>query len=563
MNPKPLRKLVFSVAIILLVSGTTLAWAVQNNFGGVVVTEIDFTAEDGSVIHSTLQKPKEADTSNLLPGVLVIHGALQSKEWVMGFGIELSRRGFVTLTIDVNGHGNSDAGSGGGKAGLDYLSDLDFVDSSSLGLIGHSMGSFVAGRVLNETSQQVGALVIVGGSVYEWYNSTHPNNLLVTVGSFDSLFRQSSDRTSLVKCFGTDTIEPDVTYGSHNDGSARKLVIANTNHLFETVDPIIIQESVDWLGQSLKADTYNTDFLPKGNLIYPFWLIGGLMGIAGLIVSIIPLTGFITQYAFFSEWNRGQETETSEEKLPLYKGLVYGTIGLVSFFPLLFVGTVLETILEFPQRYALPVMSWMLGTTLLLLGVVRMLDGESLGWVSIEWASSINKRRLIRVFLLVLILISWLYICTLVVDLGLALDFRCFLPGLNDFTISRALLWPVYILAFLPYFFVESKWLLRMKGKIDDVKGYIRWTVKGITAKVLPYLAVIGIQYGVGLATGMPIVLGLIGFSFLFFYAFAPWFMVAVTLSIWTYRATEDELVGALLNSLIFAWMVATVLSFS
>ncbi|MBD3157937.1 MAG: alpha/beta fold hydrolase [Candidatus Lokiarchaeota archaeon] len=562
MNPKTLRRLVFSVALILLVSGTTLAWAVQNNFGGVVVTEVDFMAEDGSLIHSTLQKPREADASNPLPGVLIIHGALQNKEWVMGFGIELSRRGFVALTIDVNGHGNSDAGSGSGEAGLDYLSDLDFVDSGSLGIIGHSMGSFIAGRVLNETSQQVGALVIVGGSVFEWYNTTRPNNLLVTVGSFDSLFRQASDRSSLTKCFDTDTIEPGVTYGSHDDGSARKLVIANTNHLFETVDPVIIEESVDWLGRSLEPDTYNTEFLPKENLIYPFWLVGGLMGITGLIISIIPLAEFITEHPFFSSLNDRQAVETSEN-LPLYKGVVYGTIGLVSFFPLLAVGTVLETTVDFPQRYALPVLSWMLGTTLLLLVVVRMLDRESLGWMSKESLKSISKERLIRVFLLVLVLVSWLYACTLVVDLGLALDFRCFLPGLNDFTVSRALLWPIYSLAFLPYFFVESKWLLRMKGEAEDVKGYIRWTVKGVIAKVLPYFVVISIQYGVGLATGVPIVPGLIGFSFLFFYAFAPWFMVAVILSIWTYRATGDELVGALLNSLLFAWMVATVLSFS
>ncbi|MGM0685658.1 MAG: hypothetical protein ACQET3_01665, partial [Promethearchaeati archaeon] len=82
-------------------------------------------------------------------------------------------------------------------------------------------------------------------------------------------------------------------------------------------------------------------------------------------------------------------------------------------------------------------------------------------------------------------------------------------------------------------------------------------------AKVLPYLLVISLQYGVGLATGVPIVQGLIGFSFLFFYAFAPWFTVSIVISVWTYRATRDELVGILLNSLLFAWLVATVLAFS
>ncbi|MFO7835143.1 MAG: alpha/beta hydrolase [Candidatus Thorarchaeota archaeon] len=563
MDVQHLRKLVLGIAVILLVSGTILSWSVQNNFGTVIVTEMDFTAEDGSLIHSTLQKPKEADSSNPFPGVLVIHGALQNKEWVMGFGIELSRRGFVTLTIDVNGHGNSDAGSGSGLAGLDHLSGLNFVDSSSLGIIGHSMGSGIAGSVLNETSKQVGALVIVGGYVYDWYNTTRPSNLLVTVGLFDSLFRQASDRSSLKKCFGTETIETGVTYGSHDDGSARKLVTANTNHLFETVDPVIIEESVDWLGQSLKSDTYNTDFLPKENLIYPFWLLGGLIGIVGLIVSILPLAAFIAEHPFFSPLKNRQEQETLEGQLPLYKGFICGTIGLAGFFPLLGVGTLLESFVSFPQRYALPVMSWILGTTILVLVAIRLLDKSGVGWNLQKSIESIDKERIIRVLFLVLTMVSWLYAWTLIVDLGLALDFRCFLPGLNDFTVSRALLWPIYSLVFLPYFMVESKWLLTMKGRADKLEGYIRWTIRGVFAKVLPYLLVISLQYGVGLATGVPIVQGLIGFSFLFFYAFAPWFTVSIVISVWTYRATRDELVGILLNSLLFAWLVATVLAFS
>ena len=93
-------------------SGTIMAATVQSGFGSITVTEVDFQATDGSMIHSTLQRPNYATDTDPLPGVVVIHGSLQNKEWLMAFGIELARRGFVVLTIDANGHGNSEAGSG-------------------------------------------------------------------------------------------------------------------------------------------------------------------------------------------------------------------------------------------------------------------------------------------------------------------------------------------------------------------------------------------------------------------------------------------------------------------
>ena len=186
----PTRYLVLIMSIALLLSGVAVSSSVQSNFGLVLVTEVDFSAADGSNIHSTLQRPTYATDSNPLPGVVVIHGSLQNKEWLMAFGIELARRGFVVLTIDANGHGNSDVGTGSGTAALEYIASLDFVNSSSLGLIGHSMGGGIAWSAIRDSSIQVNALVLVG-SWASTANATYPNNLLVTVGSFDSLVKKT------------------------------------------------------------------------------------------------------------------------------------------------------------------------------------------------------------------------------------------------------------------------------------------------------------------------------------------------------------------------------------
>ncbi|MBE0526545.1 MAG: alpha/beta fold hydrolase, partial [Candidatus Thorarchaeota archaeon] len=174
------RYIVLILSIILMMSGVMIGAGTQSGFGTITVTEVDFQAVDGSLIHSTLQRPNYATDINQLPGVVVIHGVIQSKEWLMAFGIELSRRGFVVLTIDANSHGNSEIGTGAGAAALDYIANLDYVDSFKIGLIGHSMGGGIAWRAIADSSTNVDALVLVGS----WVNSTEmpyiPSTLIAT-----------------------------------------------------------------------------------------------------------------------------------------------------------------------------------------------------------------------------------------------------------------------------------------------------------------------------------------------------------------------------------------------
>ncbi|MBE0527070.1 MAG: hypothetical protein IH631_09020, partial [Candidatus Thorarchaeota archaeon] len=153
--------------------------------------------------------------------------------------------------------------------------------------------------------------------------------------------------------------------------------------------------------------------------------------------------------------------------------------------------------------------------------------------------------------------------CTLAVDVGLALDFRCFLPGFNDLTVNRALMVPFYFIPFLVYFYVEGDWfggVMRTKSKDAWTKTHIHWTVKGILIKSFPYFFLIIIQYGYGLLTGIALLPGMIGFSFLFFYAFAPWFVISTVIVIWGHHLTGKYWLGAIVNALLFSWIIASML---
>ncbi|MFW9921006.1 MAG: alpha/beta hydrolase, partial [Candidatus Thorarchaeota archaeon] len=259
------RYIFLIISIVMMLSGVALAGSTQNGVGTVTVTEVDYQATDGSNIHATLQQPVYATSSDPLPGVIIYHGSLQNKEWLMAFGIELARRGFVVLTPDANGHGNSDDGSGSGSASLEFLASLEYVDTSAIGLVGHSMGGGTAWQAMSDTSIDVKAVVLVGSWIRSDWNATYPSNLLVTVGDFDSLF-SGRDVTMLDDIFNTTSVADGVLYGDFDSGTARKYVLAKTNHLFETIDPEIVSETVEWMKDSLKGGVEDAHWIPSSNL---------------------------------------------------------------------------------------------------------------------------------------------------------------------------------------------------------------------------------------------------------------------------------------------------------
>ena len=80
------------------------------------------------------------------PGILAIHGYINSRETQDGFAIAFARAGYVVLALDQTGHGFSGgtvaANGYGGPDGLSYLRHLPMVDTDNIGLEGHSMGGW-------------------------------------------------------------------------------------------------------------------------------------------------------------------------------------------------------------------------------------------------------------------------------------------------------------------------------------------------------------------------------------------------------------------------------------
>jgi len=567
------RYAVLLISILMVVAGIATASAVQSNFGTVQVQEVDLFTAEGVLIHSSLQVPLAASPSNQMPGVVVIHGIVQSKEWLMAFGIELARRGFVVLTIDAVGHGDSGpsvvaGGDSGGIAALAFLDSLPYV--SRIGMVGHSMGASIATQALNKSSVPVDALVLVGGGIGPTLtNASYPRNLLIAAGWFDELANIANMTYSLAPRFNTTApVEIGQLYGNFTKGTARRFIAPPTNHIFETIDPTIVSETVDWLRNSLKGPTPDAYWLPKENMIYLAHIGGGLVACIGIVLSLFPLMAMLVAIRPFSQLRHPLSSRYAP-RLRTYFGLgaVYGAIGLGTFLPFL----VLGFLIRFPQYLGLPMGFWFLGSGLIaaavLVAVMRLMRRSTKVTWSDFGAFGTDAKTFLKQFglaaLLGLLCVLWLYLWMLPVDLFLALDFRAFFPLLNDLTPLRALFVPVYLLFTIPFFFVEGVWVmgvLRTGRQGTWFRTQLSWTTKAIFIKCIPYVLLLFVQFAASYAIGRPFIAGYLGFMLIFLWIIIPTSAIATSLTAWSYRLTDRIYVGVVLDALLFSWLMASIL---
>lgn len=151
-------------AIVLIAA--LLAMLISSAVGGVIATgggavrteEITFTTDVGALSHAKLYIPVQASAENKLPAVLLCHGYTASLDAMEPNAIELSRRGYVVMALDLYGHGESalppdgyrQAEMGnvenyapdlGSYSALQELGKLEYVDAARIGMLGHSMGT--------------------------------------------------------------------------------------------------------------------------------------------------------------------------------------------------------------------------------------------------------------------------------------------------------------------------------------------------------------------------------------------------------------------------------------
>jgi hypothetical protein len=140
------------VGLCLCLIGSIGASIVQSDGGNVIVKELTWESAEGYILSGIMYKPKTASKGSKVPAVVTVEGWYNTKEMQDLYSIELARRGYAVLALDMHGHGNSEAvtadqlydGAVGVDSAVIQVASWDFVDTSRIGVTGHSSGGTAA-----------------------------------------------------------------------------------------------------------------------------------------------------------------------------------------------------------------------------------------------------------------------------------------------------------------------------------------------------------------------------------------------------------------------------------
>ena len=140
--------------------------------------QVTFTEDPNAIFCFMTMIPKTATAENPAPAVICIHGGANTKEMQLNGYIELVRRGFVVISMDMAEHGHTYAAingrtqeSYGALAAVEYAMSLPCVDETKIGVTGHSMGNqacyyAIAAMNTEDSTQRIAAWVEGAGSLY-------------------------------------------------------------------------------------------------------------------------------------------------------------------------------------------------------------------------------------------------------------------------------------------------------------------------------------------------------------------------------------------------------------
>lgn len=194
------------VALALMLISMIGASLIQSDFGKVTIKDIKFETSQGVSISALLFVPENASADSPAPAVVTMHGRYNNKEMQDANSVELSRRGYVVLAPDMPSHGDSELVYENPQTKIalyecvKMLASVSYVDSSRIGITGHSQGGEscnVAVVLDNEAEQQLISAVLINCEE-AIYSTDELSDHMATAGITENANKYSTDAESVL-----------------------------------------------------------------------------------------------------------------------------------------------------------------------------------------------------------------------------------------------------------------------------------------------------------------------------------------------------------------------------
>ncbi|MBR5126018.1 MAG: hypothetical protein IKU68_04705 [Oscillospiraceae bacterium] len=499
---------------------------------------------------------------------------------------------------DADGNAITDS-SCGGIAAYALLADMDMVDPARLGVSGHSMGTWSSWSVaaayagaVNEDGVDITpkATVLQCGelfrkSVYD-ADSIYFNNVLLLQAKYDEFsyfrdYRNFVDDELLhsdvrAEFLGVDNASAawDTTFGSFEDGSARRMELLETNHRLTTHDANGLAVALDWFGAAL-----NMKYIPvnKQVAMTKEWLVFAAMMMA--IAAMLPFMELLLQIPFFApvvtpmpsregilpkkRWWKNAAitmflagatypfmTQLGHGLLPLPENIFRMTIGngFLSWYLLLILIMAVTTWISVRNAKKQGAAPW-----------------HGLGLAGPETADRIDWALCGKGALLAVCMLSLMYALVTICQKAFLLDFRFIWPFFKPFTLTRFGQFFVYVPVFALFFLLNNSKIfagMRTEGTYaPGVKGFLSCWWRYALLMIGGVLVIVLIEYVpffAGIGPGADLLFSsTFGGPFMsLLIVFVPQVLVFSLLCTHIYRRTGNVYTGAFLVASMACWIV-------
>jgi pimeloyl-ACP methyl ester carboxylesterase len=564
------------VALILILGGGLLAHFIQTN-GGVAVRDVRLVGTNGKLMSALLYVPKGASKAAPAPGIVAIHGYINTRETQDGFAIEFARRGYVVLAADQSGHGYSDpptfVNGFGGIPALEYLRTLDIVDKDNIGMEGHSMGGWALLKAAEANPTGYRSVVLQGSSTGTYGapegTATFPRNMLVVFDKYDEfsglmwgapIAKDIVNTDKLKKAFDTtETVEVGKLYGSIEQGTARKLLMPNMEHPMLHWSTEAIGDAVAWMQATLKGG----NAIPPSNQIWYWKEIGTLIAMIGMILLLFPLGGYLLKTNYFKGLNEAPAPAKSASGWGWWIGAVI-TILLpiaVYLWAWKFNGKgIAKASWLLPQAITTTIMFWAVvvgAISLVLLLLWHFLSnrkkGGSFAAYGFTWKNKgLQMGKVGKSFLLALITVVAAYLTLVFSAWAFTTDYRIWVFAIKPLSTLQFGIFLRYLIPLAFYFIIIG---MVIHGELRRNSSAWAQTVVNILLLIGAYVLFFLYQY-IPLFSGKTMSLADAHLPTIVLFQYVPIFIIVALVSTYFYRRTGHIFVGSFINALLITWIV-------
>lgn len=566
----------FTVSFSILLLSTILLWGVSSAWGYVDIQRVTIVTDGGKQISGIFYIPDTATAENPAPVVFNMHGRANTAHVCDTWALEEARRGYVVVSLDLFGCGESDLMPKQidyAEDFYEYVKELDFIIPDQFVYIGFSMGNIPAYEMaVNHSDSTLGNIQVFN---FRAPSLDCPTNLCVIKAQSDQYnYYNVGDlevyEAAITEAFGLkEPVQRDTVYGDFAQRNVRKYVYAEKAlHQTGGIDSKVIANIVTFLDQCSPMPNP----ISVENQVWGWQQVFALTGAISFIACLMALGKMLLGLPYFCNAiccekgrNRGKRGKSLAANIAI--AIVIPTATFVTFST--WGMTLFEKNSIVRAKNLNGIIFWLLLNMLITLAIMVFhyvqdkKKGEKLTLVDYAVAgaseSKLSAQRIGKSFLLATLVafagFAWLGIVEAYTGVG----YQFWILAVVTKTNSRRFLVAVpYMLCIFCVLFVSSIGMntsRRLKDTGNETKDLLKNMAMNAAIAALPVALLLLYQYGGDYVIGtgqtpIPLVGGSVGaLNFAFGFPFLMGSMACI--NTYFYRKTGNVWTGVFLSAIV------------